>query len=41
MSRPDVVLLDLDGTIVDSVPGILRCLRLALPVLSMEQISDA
>ena len=41
MSRPDVVLLDLDGTIVDSIPGILRCLRLALPVLSMEHISDA
>ena len=41
MSRPDVVLLDLDGTIVDSIPGILRCLRLALPVLSMEDISDA
>jgi phosphoglycolate phosphatase len=40
VSRPDIVLLDLDGTIVDSIPGILRCLRLALPVLGMEQISD-
>ena len=40
MSRPDVILLDLDGTITDSIPGILRCLRLALPVLGMESISD-
>ena len=40
MSRPDVILLDLDGTITDSIPGILRCLRLALPVLGMEATSD-
>ena len=40
MSRPDVILLDLDGTITDSIPGIFRCLRLALPVLGMESISD-
>ena len=41
MSRPEIVLMDLDGTIVDSIPGILRCLRLALPVLGMEHIDDA
>lgn len=40
MSRPDVILLDLDGTITDSIPGILRCLRMALPVLGMEATSD-
>ncbi len=40
MSRPDVILLDLDGTITDSIPGIFRCLRLALPVLGMESITD-
>jgi len=38
--RPDVILMDLDGTITDSIPGILRCLRLALPVLDMADISD-
>lgn len=40
VSRPDVVLFDLDGTITDSLPGVLRCLRLALPVLGMQDISD-
>ena len=40
MQRPDVVLLDLDGTITDSIPGILRCLRLALPVLGMQDMTD-
>lgn len=40
MSRPDVILIDLDGTITDSIPGILRCLREALPVLGMEGLSD-
>ena len=40
MQRPDVILFDLDGTITDSIPGILRCLRLALPVLDMAGISD-
>jgi phosphoglycolate phosphatase len=40
VSRPDVILIDLDGTITDSIPGIFRCLRLALPVLGMEAISD-
>ena len=40
MRRPDVVLIDLDGTITDSIPGILRCLRLALPVLDMQDLAD-
>lgn len=40
MPRADVILMDLDGTITDSIPGILRCLRLALPVLDMADISD-
>ena len=40
MSQPDVVLVDLDGTITDSIPGILRCLRLALPVLDMQDLTD-
>ncbi|MBI1351847.1 MAG: HAD hydrolase-like protein [Actinomycetales bacterium] len=40
MHRPDVVLLDLDGTITDSIPGILRCLRLALPILELDHISN-
>ena len=40
MSRPDVILIDLDGTITDSIPGILRCLRLALPTLDMQDITD-
>ncbi len=40
MPRPDVILLDLDGTITDSIPGILRCLRLALPVLDMADLTD-
>lgn len=41
MSRPDVILIDLDGTITDSIPGILRCLREALPVLDMQDLTDA
>ncbi len=40
MPQPDLVLMDLDGTITDSIPGILRCLRLALPTLGLEDISD-
>lgn len=40
MSRPDVILLDLDGTITDSIPGIFRCLRQALPTIGMEHIDD-
>ena len=41
MTRPDVILVDLDGTITDSIPGILRCLREALPVLDMQDLTDA
>lgn len=41
MKQPDVALFDLDGTITDSIPGIFRCLRLALPVIGMQDISDA
>jgi phosphoglycolate phosphatase len=40
VSRPDVILMDLDGTITDSIPGIFRCLRQALPVLGLEDIDD-
>ena len=40
MPRPDVVLCDLDGTITDSIPGILRCLRQALPTIDMEHLTD-
>jgi len=38
--RPDVVLGDLDGTITDWIPGIYRCLRLALPLIGMPDMSD-
>lgn len=38
--RHDVVLIDLDGTITDSIPGILRCLRQALPTLDMQSLTD-
>ena len=38
--RPDVVLCDLDGTITDSIPGIYRCLRLALPLIGLPDMSD-
>ena len=41
VSRPDVILIDLDGTITDSIPGILRCLREALPTLEMQDLTDA
>ena len=36
----DVVFCDLDGTIVDSWPGILRCLRVALPEVGLEHLTD-
>ena len=38
--RPDIVLLDLDGTITDSYPGILRCLTLALPSIGLEHLTE-
>lgn len=37
----DVVLLDLDGTLTDSAPGILNCLRYALDHLGIESPDDA
>ncbi len=40
MPCPDVVLCDLDGTITDSIPGIYRCLRHALPIIGMPDMSD-
>lgn len=36
----DVILIDLDGTITDSIPGIFRCLREALPTLGMQDLTD-
>jgi phosphoglycolate phosphatase len=38
--RPDVILCDLDGTITDSIPGIFRCLRLALPTIGLADLTD-
>lgn len=35
-----MILIDLDGTITDSIPGILRCLREALPTLGMQDLTD-
>lgn len=40
MPRHDVILIDLDGTITDSIPGIFRCLRQALPTLNMQDLTD-
>ncbi len=40
MPTYDVILIDLDGTITDSIPGILRCLREALPTLDMQDLTD-
>ncbi len=37
---PDVILCDLDGTITDSIPGIYRCLRHALPSIGLGDITD-
>ena len=41
MSGHDVVLLDLDGTLTDSAPGIVNCLRYALDALGVEHPDDA
>ena len=40
MGTPDVIVCDLDGTITDSIPGIYRCLRHALPVIGLPDMSD-
>ena len=37
---PEIVLLDLDGTITDSYPGILRCLTLALPSIDLGHLTE-
>ena len=39
--RPDVVLLDLDGTLTDAGPGILNCIRYALDDMGIEHPDDA
>ena len=36
----EVILCDLDGTIVDSYPGIYRCLRYALPDIGLGHLTD-
>ena len=38
--RPDVVLLDLDGTLTDAGPGILNCIRYALDDMGIEHPDD-
>ena len=37
ISTPELVLLDLDGTLVDSIPDLARCLNLALADLDLPQ----
>lgn len=39
--RVDVVLLDLDGTLTDSAPGIINCLRYALDDLGLQTPDEA
>jgi phosphoglycolate phosphatase len=39
-ARHDVILLDLDGTLTDSAPGILNCLRYALDRLGIAHPDD-
>lgn len=41
MRRPDVVLLDLDGTLTDAGPGILNCIRYALDDMGIATPDDA
>jgi phosphoglycolate phosphatase len=36
----EIVFCDLDGTIVDSYPGIYRCLRFALPEVGLGHLTD-
>ena len=40
-ATPDVLLLDLDGTLTDAAPGILNCIRYALDSMGVEQPDDA
>lgn len=37
---PDVVLFDLDGTLIDSAPGILRCLQETFAHFDLEPLAD-
>lgn len=39
--RPDVVLFDLDGTLTESAPGIIRSIAFALDAVGMPQVDDA
>ena len=39
-ATPDVLLLDLDGTLTDAAPGILNCIRYALDSMGVEQPDD-
>lgn len=41
MRRPDLVLLDLDGTLTDSAPGIVASIRYALDALGLPAPDDA
>jgi phosphoglycolate phosphatase len=41
LATPGLVLLDLDGTLTDSAPGILNCLRYALDAMDVEHPDDA
>ncbi len=41
MRRPDVVLLDLDGTLTDAGPGIVNCIRYALDDMGIAHPDDA
>jgi phosphoglycolate phosphatase len=40
-ATPDVLLLDLDGTLTDAAPGILNCIRYALDSMGVEHPDDA
>ena len=41
LATPDVLLLDLDGTLTDAAPGILNCIRYALDSMDIEHPDDA
>ncbi len=41
MAPPDLVLLDLDGTLTDAGPGIVNCIRYALDDMGVEHPDDA
>jgi len=39
-AHAEIIFCDLDGTIVDSHPGIYRCLRIALPEIGLGHLTD-